>query len=103
MPIEISTAARMARYFILEAANALAIEVIRWDKRHDLRLGRLAAYVSSSHGERLMGYASQEDWQAGLHTFVDADLGGVPQHSTLYHMRAPLHTKHGHYASLGSC
>ena len=77
MLIEISTAARMARYFILEAANALAIEVIRWDKRHDLRLGRLAAYVSSSHGERLMGYASQQDWQAGLHTFVDADLGGA--------------------------
>ena len=71
-------AARMARFDLLKATNALACKLTKWDKKCDLQLRRLVAYIWSSLGKRLVGYVSQEDTQIGLHLYTDAGLGGAP-------------------------
>ena len=90
----------MARFDLLKATNALACKLTKWDKKCDLQLRRLVAYIWSSLGKRLVGYVSQEDKQTGLHLYTDADLGGG-RYSTLYHWRVPLHERHGHHVSFG--
>ena len=90
--MKILYAARMARFDLLKATNALACKLTKWDKKCDLQLRRLVAYIWSSLGKRLVGYVSREDKQTGLHLYTDADLG-VPRHSALYHRRVPLYER----------
>merc|ERR1712026_559424 len=58
--------------------NALACKLTKWDKKCDMQLRRLVAYIWSSRGKRLVGYVSNADKQSGLHLYTDADLGGCP-------------------------
>ena len=76
--MKILYAARMARFDLLKATNALACKLTKWDKKCDLQLRRLVAYIWSSLGKRLVGYVSKDDKQSGLHLYTDADLGGCP-------------------------
>ena len=76
--MKILYAARMARFDLLKATNALACKLTKWDKKCDLQLRRLVAYIWSSLGKRLVGYVSKGDKQSGLHLYTDADLGGCP-------------------------
>ena len=76
--MKILYAARMARFDLLKATNSLACKLTKWDKKCDLQLRRLVAYIWSSLDKRLVGYVSKDDKQSGLHLYTDADLGGCP-------------------------
>ena len=78
MLMKILYAARMARYDLLKATNALACKLTKWDTKCDLQLRRLVAYIWSSLDKRLVGYVSKDDKRSGLHLYTDADLGGCP-------------------------
>ena len=91
--MKILYAARMARFDLLKATNALACKLTKWDSKCDLQLRRLVAYIWSSLGKRLVGYVPREDKNTGLPLSTDADLGGVPRHSAIYHRRVPLYER----------
>ena len=69
-------AARMARFDLLKATNSLARKLTKWDKKCDLQLRRLVAYIWSSLDKRLVGYVSKDDKQSGytcIPTLISAD------------------------------
>eukprot|EP00974_Lingulodinium_polyedra_P005717 541700-Lingulodinium_polyedra.AAC.1 len=59
--MKILYAARMARFDLLKATNALACRLTKWDSQCDARLKRLASYICSSLDERLVGYVAKGD------------------------------------------
>ena len=74
--MNILDAARMARYDLLKATNALACKLTKWDKQCDARLRRLVAYIWSTLDKRLVGYVGKRSTDNGVHLYTDADLGG---------------------------
>ena len=95
--MKILYAARMARFDLLKATNALACKLTKWDEKCDLQLRRLVAYIWSSLGKRLVGYVSKDDktgWPTPVH---GRRSGRMPGHPALYHWCVPLYSGLRHH------
>ena len=69
-------AARMARWDLLRATQALASRVTKWSRDCDVALHRLISYINSSLEVRMRGFIGDRVQDCKLWMFCDADHAG---------------------------
>ena len=69
-------AARMARWDLLRATQALASRVTKWSRDCDVALHRLISYINSSLEVRMRGFIGDRIQDCKLWMFCDADHAG---------------------------
>ena len=75
--MKILFAARMARYDLLRATQALASRVTRWSRECDDALHRLVSYIHCSLASTMRGYIGDKFNECQLWLFADADFAGA--------------------------
>ena len=72
--MKILYAARLARFDLLKAVQALATKVTKWDHACDRKLHRLVCYINSTLDFRLMGHIGDSLDNLSLALYSDADF-----------------------------
>ena len=75
--MKILFAARMARYDLLRATQALASRVTKWSQECDDALHRLVSYINCSLSSTMRGYIGDKFSECQLWLFADADFAGA--------------------------
>ena len=75
--MKILFAARMARYDLLRATQALASRVTKWSRECDDALHRLVSYINCSLTSTMRGYIGDKFSECQLWLFADADFAGA--------------------------
>ena len=72
-------AARIARYDLQRAINALGAKVHKWDQDAEEDLYRLMCYVHSSLGKRQFAWIGDTAAELSPHLYADADFAGCTE------------------------
>ena len=68
--------ARIARYDLQRAINALGSQVHQWDEECEEDLYRLMCYIKSSLNKRMFGWVGDKAEDIAPHLYADADFAG---------------------------
>ena len=76
--MKILYAARLARFDLLKAVQALATKVSKWDHACDRKLHRLVCYINGTLDFRLMGHICDSPDNLDIALYSDAVFARCP-------------------------